>query len=127
MPPRIASALAADGPTVAVMAGGVDRLYPAGNDALLRAVIDEGAVVSEVPPGFAPHRSRFLTRNRLIAAATATVVVEAALRSGALSTARHAAGLLRPIGAVPGPATSPSSAGCHALIRDGVAVLVDAG
>jgi DNA processing protein len=106
------------------MAGGVDRLYPAGNDALLRAVMDDGAIVSEVPPGFAPHRSRFLTRNRLIAAATATIVVEAALRSGALSTARHAAGLLRPIGAVPGPATSPSSAGCHALIRDGVAVLV---
>ena len=86
--------------------------------------MEEGAVVSEVPPGFAPHRSRFLTRNRLIGAATATVVVEAALRSGALSTARHAAGLLRPIGAVPGPATSPSSAGCHALIRDGIAVLV---
>lgn len=118
------SALAAGGLTVAVMAGGVDRLYPAGNDALLRAAMDQGAVVSEVPPGFAPHRSRFLTRNRLIAAATATVVVEAALRSGALSTARHAAALLRPIGAVPGPATSPSSAGCHALVRDGLAVLV---
>jgi len=118
------SALAADGPTVAVMAGGVDRLYPTGNDALLRAVMDQGAVVSEVPPGFAPHRSRFLTRNRLIGAAKATIVVEAALRSGALSTARHAAALLRPIGAVPGPATSPSSAGCHALIRDGIAVLV---
>lgn len=118
------SALAANGTTIAVMAGGVDRLYPAGNDALLRAVMGEGAVVSEVPPGFAPHRSRFLTRNRLIAAATATMVVEAALRSGALSTARHAATLLRPIGAVPGPATSPSSAGCHSLIRDGVAILV---
>ncbi len=118
------SALAAEGLTIAVMAGGVDRLYPTGNDGLLRAVMEDGAVVSEVPPGFAPHRSRFLTRNRLIAAATATVVVEAAFRSGALSTARHAAGLLRPIGAVPGPATSPSSAGCHALIRDGVAVLV---
>lgn len=118
------SALAANGLTIAVMAGGVDRLYPAGNDALLRAAMDDGAVVSEVPPGFAPHRSRFLTRNRLIAATSATIVVEAALRSGALSTARHAAGLLRPIGAVPGPATSPSSAGCHALVRDGVAVLV---
>ncbi len=116
--------LAADRATIAVMAGGVDRLYPTGNDALLRAVTDTGAVVSEVPPGFAPHRSRFLTRNRLIAAAAATVVVEAALRSGALSTARHAAGLLRPIGSVPGPVTSPSSAGCHALIRDGIAVLV---
>lgn len=118
------AALAAGGVTIAVMAGGVDRLYPTGNDALLRAVIDEGAVLSEVPPGFAPHRSRFLTRNRLIAAGAATVVVEAALRSGALSTARHAATLLRPVGAVPGPATSPSSAGCHGLVRDGLAVLV---
>ena len=116
--------LSVDGVTVAVMAGGVDRLYPAGNDELLRAVIGRGAVVSEVPPGFAPHRSRFLTRNRLIAASAATVVVEAALRSGALNTARHASELLRPVGAVPGSATSPSSAGCHALIRDGAAILV---
>lgn len=118
------AAVSVDGSTVAVMAGGVDRLYPTGNDALLSAVMNGGAVVSEVPPGFAPHRSRFLTRNRLIAAATATVVVEAAMRSGALSTARHAAALLRPVAAVPGPATSPSSAGCHALIRDSGAVLV---
>lgn len=118
------AALAAGGVTVAVMAGGIDRLYPAGNDGLLRAVMEAGAVISEVPPGFAPHRSRFLTRNRLIAAASVTVVVEAALRSGALNTARHAAALMRPVGAVPGPATSPSSAGCHELIRDGAAVLV---
>lgn len=118
------AAVAVGGVTIAVMAGGVDRLYPAGNDDLLRAVINCGAVVSEVPPGFAPHRSRFLTRNRLIAASAATVVVEAAFRSGALNTARHATDLLRPVGAVPGPATSPSSAGCHALIRDGAAVLV---
>lgn len=118
------AAVAVGAVTVAVMAGGVDRLYPAGNDQLLGAVMENGAVVSEVPPGYAPHRSRFLTRNRLIAAGAATVVVEAALRSGALNTARHAAGLLRPVGAVPGPATSPSSAGCHALIRDGAAVLV---
>jgi len=116
--------LSVDGVTVAVMAGGVDRLYPAGNEELLRAVIARGAVVSEVPPGFAPHRSRFLTRNRLIAAGAATVVVEAALRSGALNTARHACELMRPVGAVPGSATSPSSAGCHALIRDGAAILV---
>ena len=118
------AALAEGAPTVAVMAGGIDRLYPAGNDDLLRNVIAQGAVVSEVPPGFAPHRSRFLSRNRLIATARATVVVEAAMRSGALSTARHAAGLLRVVGAVPGSVTSASSAGCHALIRDGAAVLV---
>lgn len=118
------AALAHDSATIAVMAGGVDRLYPVGNDDLLKRIADSGAVVSEVPPGFAPHRSRFLSRNRLIACATATVVVEAATRSGALSTARHAAELLRPVGAVPGPVTSASSAGCHALVREGAAVLV---
>jgi DNA processing protein len=118
------AALESERPTVAVMAGGVDRLYPAGNDAMLRSVLDSGCVVSEVPPGFAPHRSRFLERNRLIATAAATVVVEAAGRSGALRTARQAALLLRPVGAVPGPVTSASSAGCHELIRDGVSTLV---
>jgi DNA processing protein len=70
-------------------------------------------------------KQRFLSRNRLIAALTgATVVVEAAWRSGALSTARHAASLLRPVGAVPGPVTSMASAGCNQLLRDGVAVCV---
>lgn len=119
------SALAGQGPTVAFLAGGVDRLYPAGNTELLRAVAEGGALVAEVPPGSAPTKVRFLQRNRLIAAvARATVVVEAAWRSGALSTARHAAGLLRPVGAVPGPVTSVSSAGCHRLLRDGAAVCV---
>ena len=119
------AALACEGPTVAFLAGGVDRLYPAGNTTLLQAVADVGALVSEVPPGSVPAKVRFLQRNRLIAAvAGATVVVEAAWRSGALSTARHAASLLRPVGAVPGPVTSASSAGCHRLLRDGVAVCV---
>lgn len=118
------AALATPTPTVAVMAGGVDRLYPAGNQDLLERILEAGAVVSEVPPGFAPHRSRFLTRNRLIACASVTCVVEAAWRSGALNTARHAAELARPVAAVPGPVTSASSAGCHALVRDGIATLV---
>ena len=113
------AALAAGGVTVAVMAGGVDRLYPQGNADLLARVLETGAIVAEQPPGFPPHRSRFLTRNRIIAASAATVVVEAAHRSGALSTAHHAADLGRPVGAVPGPVTSPSSSGCHALIRNG--------
>ncbi|MFH5822488.1 DNA-processing protein DprA [Georgenia sp. AZ-5] len=118
-------ALAAGGHTVAVLAGGVDRLYPAGNTALLEAVLAAGAVVAEVPPGCAPSRSRFLARNRLIAAlGAATVVVEAAWRSGALSTAAHAAGLSRPVGAVPGPVTSMASAGCHRLLREQGAVCV---
>lgn len=111
--------------TVAVLAGGVDRLYPSGNDALLRRVIADGAVISELPPASAPTRHRFLARNRLIAAMTAaTVVVEASHRSGARSTANHASRLLRPVGAVPGPVTSAQSAGCHAMLRDGQAIAV---
>ncbi|MDM7856079.1 DNA-processing protein DprA [Cellulomonas alba] len=118
------------GHAVVVLAGGVDRAYPTAHARLFEAVLDGGgAVVSELPPGGLPTRSRFLQRNRLIAAmAGATVVVEAAWRSGALSTAHHAARLLRPVGAVPGPVTSMASAGCHRLLRDGVAVCVtDAG
>jgi DNA processing protein len=118
--------LAAGGPTVALLAGGIDRPSPAGNrDVLDRVVADGGALVAESPPGTPPTRSRFLQRNRLIAAVSgATVVVEAAWRSGALSTAARAAELLRPVGAVPGPVTSMASAGCHRLLRDGAAVCV---
>lgn len=113
------AALAAGGTTVAVMAGGVDRLYPAGHHDLLSRVAERGAVVSEMPCGTSPSRWRFLQRNRLIAAITAcTVVVEAGFRSGALNTANHARSLGRPVGAVPGPITSPSSDGCHRLLRE---------
>lgn len=120
------AALVSGGPTVAFLAGGVDRFYPAGNTDLLRAVAESGgAVVSEVPPGSVPSRVRFLLRNRLIAAfAGATVVVEAAWRSGSLSTATRASELSRPVGAVPGPVTSMASTGCHRLLRDGAAVCV---
>lgn len=120
------AALVSSAPTVAFLAGGVDRLYPVGNTELLRAVVGSGgAVVSEVPPGSVPSRVRFLLRNRLIAAfAGATVVVEAAWRSGSLSTAVRAAELSRPVGAVPGPVTSMASTGCHRLLRDGAAVCV---
>lgn len=119
-------ALAARGaPTIALLAGGVDRLYPAGNEALLLQVAQTGALVAEVPPGSVPGRHRFLARNRLIAALTSgTLVVEAARRSGALSTANHASDLLRPVGAVPGPVTSAASSGCHWMIREGQAVCV---
>ncbi|GAA2221450.1 hypothetical protein GCM10010413_11730 [Promicromonospora sukumoe] len=111
--------------TVAFLAGGVDRLYPASSTELLLRTVSQGAVVSEVPPGSVPGKQRFLKRNRLIAAFTAgTVVVEAALRSGALSTANHATSLLRPLGAVPGPVTSMASSGCHELLRRGAAVCV---
>ena len=115
------------GPTLSVSAGGVDRLYPTGNADLLHAIIDTGALVAEVPPGCRPGRHRFLTRNRLIAALSeATVVVEAAWRSGALSTARHARDLGRGLGAVPGPVTSMESVGCHRLLRDGAVCITDA-
>lgn len=119
-------ALLGEGRTVVVLAGGVDRAYPVGNARLLEeTVASGGCLLSEVPPGSTPTRSRFLQRNRLIAAlARATVVVEAAWRSGAASTAHHAARLLRPVGAVPGPVTSAASAGCHRLLRDGLAVCV---
>ncbi|MDR6417588.1 DNA-processing protein DprA [Pseudarthrobacter sulfonivorans] len=112
-------------PTIAVMAGGVDRFYPSGNEDLLRAVCNQGAVMAEVPPGSAPTRYRFLQRNRLIAAlAAVTVVVEARWRSGALNTAHHAETLGRAVGAVPGSVHSANSAGCHRLLRDGGAVCV---
>lgn len=121
-------ALGVEGPTVAVLAGGVDRPYPAGHDELIARIASAGAVVSEVPCGTAPTKWRFLARNRVIAAlAGATVVVEAAHRSGALNTAHHAAALGRPLGAVPGPITSATSAGCHRLLREVNAVCVTGG
>jgi len=111
--------LAAGGETVAVLACGVDVPYPRGHDLLFSRVVEEGLLVSEWPPGSAPHRLRFLVRNRVIAALTAgTVVVEAAARSGALSTARFALRLGRRVMAVPGPVTSATSTGCHALLRE---------
>lgn len=112
-------ALAADGPTIAVLACGVDRPYPAGNGALLNRIADQGLLLSEWPPGAAPHQHRFLVRNRLIAALTrGTVVVEAAARSGAQATANRARDLGRQVLVVPGPVTSAMSVGCHELLRD---------
>lgn len=113
------AALGVGGATVAFLAGGVDRAYPAGHQQLIRQIAQKGAVVSEAPCGAAPTKWRFLARNRLIAAlGHATVVVEAGWRSGSLNTAGHAAALGRPLGAVPGPVTSASSAGCHRLLRE---------
>lgn len=113
------AALGVGGSTVAVLAGGVDRAYPHGHQQLLQRIAVDGAVISEVPCGTAPTKWRFLSRNRVIAALShATVVVEAGWRSGSLNTAGHAAALGRPLGAVPGPVTSASSAGCHRLLRE---------
>jgi DNA processing protein len=119
------AALASSGQTIAFLAGGVDRFYPSGHDALLTRIAESGVVLSELPCGSPPTKWRFLQRNRLIAAASlATVVLEAGWRSGSLNTAGHASSLGRPLGAMPGPVTSAASAGCHRLIRDFTAVLV---
>ena len=113
------AALGVGGGTVAFLAGGVDRAYPAGHQQLFERIQTAGAMVSELPCGAAPTKWRFLARNRLIAAlGMATVVVEAGWRSGSLNTAGHAAALGRPLGAVPGPVTSAASAGCHRLLRE---------
>jgi len=118
-------ALAVDGATVAVLAGGVERPYPSGHATLISRIARDGLVVSEVAPGSAPMKSRFLARNRLIAGMTrGTIVVEADLRSGSRNTVKHAIEAGRHVGAVPGPTTSMTSAGCHQEIRDGRAVLV---
>ncbi|KGN31885.1 DNA processing protein DprA [Knoellia sinensis KCTC 19936] len=117
--------LAAGGPTVAVLARGLDRPYPQAHDGLLRDIAANGVVVSELPPGWAPYRARFIARNRLIAAmSVGTVVVEAGLRSGSLNTAKEARELSRHVAAVPGPVTSVQSAGCHTLLRETGATLV---
>ena len=121
-------ALAMKGPTVAVLACGVDRVYPSAHKNLLDYIADVGLIVSELPPGCSPTRLRFLSRNRVIAALTlGTVVVEAAARSGALSTANWATRLNRVLMGVPGPVTSAPSEGVHELIRTRDASLVTRG
>jgi DNA processing protein len=118
-------ALAVNGPTVCVLANGVDVAYPAGNSALLGWIAKDHLLVSELPPGATPTRIRFLARNRVIAALSqGTVVVEAALRSGARNTATWALGCHRQLMAVPGPVHSTMSAAPHLMIRDGLASLV---
>jgi DNA processing protein len=121
------AALAADGFTVAVLAGGVDIPYPAGHAGLLHRIAEQGLLVSEYPPGVRPARHRFLTRNRLVASlAGATVVVEAGARSGAANTAAWARALGRAVCAVPGPVTSSASVGCHELLRSGAELVTRA-
>lgn len=118
-------ALAAGGRTVAVLACGVDRAYPHAHKPLLDHLAETSAVVSELAPGRSPTRVRFLTRNRLIAALSrGTVVVEAAVRSGALNSAGWAERLQRPLMGVPGPISAAQSEGVHHLVRKGAATLV---
>ncbi|GAA2183294.1 DNA-processing protein DprA [Brooklawnia cerclae] len=118
-------ALAVGGRTIAVYAGGLDEPYPRGNSRLFEQLACDQLVVSEVPPDVRPTRAGFLARNRLIAALSGgTLVVEAALRSGARNTASWAASLGRVVMAVPGSVHSAMSAGCHRMVTDGQASLV---
>jgi DNA protecting protein DprA len=118
-------ALIAEGVTVAVIASGIDINYPAGNTRLFAEICESGAIVTEFMPGQRALPHRFLTRNRLIASLSkATLVVEAAFRSGSLRTARDAAEIFRPVMAIPGPINSPTSEGCHRLIGERAAEIV---
>ena len=118
-------ALIAEGVTVAVVASGIDINYPAGNTRLFAEICESGAMVTEFMPGHRALPNRFLTRNRIIAALSkATLVVEAAFRSGSLRTARDAAEIFRPVMAIPGPINSPTSEGCHRLIGERSAEIV---
>ncbi len=118
-------AIIAEGQTIAILGGGVNSVFPSGNERLFREIVENGLLLSEVLPNVHAIPSRFLTRNRLIAAISrATIVVEAAFRSGSLRTARDAAEIFRPVLAVPGPVTSPTSDGCHRLIGERTAEIV---
>lgn len=122
------AALASGGASIAVLAGGIDRHYPDDHQRLIDAIADTGAVVSELPPGAAPTRWRFLQRGRIIAATSAaTVVVEAGRNSGSLHVASHARNIGRSIAAFPGSAASTASQGTHDLIAYGAARLVTSG
>ncbi|MDP3893343.1 DNA-processing protein DprA [Nocardioides sp.] len=118
-------ALLTDSTTIAVMPGGVDRPYPAAHAQLLEAIAEHGLVVSEAPPGAGPTRTRFLAQNRIVAGlAEGTVVVEGAVRSGAINTAHWTTNLHRPVMGVPGPVSSAASTGVNQLIRLGQASMV---
>jgi len=118
-------ALSVEGCTVAVLGSGVSSLYPSTHLKLFREIQENGLLISEVLPLTKASSSRFLIRNRLIAALSkGTLVVEAAVRSGSLRTARDAAEILRQVMAIPGEITSSTSDGCHRLIADHTAELV---
>lgn len=113
------ASLELDSPTIAVLAGGLDNLYPRGNIALFERILKNNLIIAEVPPTVAPAKFRFLMRNRLIAAlGDGTVVVEAGARSGSMSTANHALAIGRPVGVVPGRITDMASRGCLNLLRE---------
>ncbi len=119
------AALAAGGRTLAVMGGGLLKIYPPEHADLARQISEQGCLISEMPPRYVATRHAFPRRNRIISGLTlGTLIVEAAERSGALITARQAMEQNRDVFAVPGPVDNRNSRGCHALLRDG-AILVE--
>lgn len=123
----LATGAAAAPVTIAVVAGGADRVHPVGNADLADAIRGRGLILSEQPPGTGATRQRFLQRNRIVAAlAGVTCVVEARYRSGALNTARIASSHDRTVAAVPGSVFSANSAGTHMLIKNGAAIVTNA-
>jgi len=113
-------ALEENGITVAVLGCGPDRIYPPNNESLAESICEDGAVISEFPPGTRPYPGNFPRRNRIISGLSAgTLVVEAAARSGSLITARLAMEQGREVFAIPGSVYNPLTRGCHALIRNG--------
>lgn len=121
----IRATLASEGNAVVILAGGLDRAYPAGHATLFERVAEVGVLVSELAPMTSPTKWRFLQRNRILAAmANRVLIVEAGIRSGSLNAAGHAIAIGTPVGSVPGPINSAASAGCHRLIRDYGATLV---
>ena len=110
--------------TAAVLAGGIDHIYPPENAKLQKEISERGLLISEMPPGMIPRAEHFPRRNRIISGVSrATIVVEAALRSGSLITARFAADQGRDVFAVPGSPLDPRCEGCNRLIRDGAQIL----
>lgn len=122
------AALARNGTTIAVLASGLDRPYPAGHTELIDRIASRGLVISEVPPGYAPTRQRFIDRSRILAALSgASVVVEAGARSGTLHTVQEALTLGRAVGAVPGPVTSAASTGTNRMLQEGQVRVITSG
>ena len=121
------SALRVGGKTVAVLPSGPDQIYPSAHQALAKNIADRhGALISEYEPGAPPLQYRFLERNRLVSGlADIIVITEASIRSGTMNTASHALEQGKDVYAVPGPITSPMSAGCNALIAQGAAPIVN--
>jgi DNA processing protein len=122
------AALEAGQPTIAVLANGVDKPYPASHAGLAKQIIEaDGALISEYKPGTPPLPHQFLARNRIVSGLSqAVVVIEAATRSGTLSTVNHALDQGREVFAVPGNITSPLSAGCNQLIKQGATPVTSA-